>query len=128
MAGEVLAGEVAGEEQAGEAAGEMVAGEVAAGMSMELPAECLERPSAPPQEPWVEEARCAAPGEGLKIRHIRDPRLPHIQAPERAPGEALTLEGVVVTRVYEDKFSVQDADGGAYSGLCIQQSTRRFGN
>ena len=125
LAGEMQAGEVAGEEQAGEVAGEMMAGEVPAGMSMELPAECLERPSAPPQVPWVEEARCAAPGEGLKIRHIRDPRCStHIQAPERAPGEALTLEGVVVTRVYEDKFSVQDADGGAYSGLWVYNSQR----
>ena len=127
QAGEMQAGEIqAGEMQAGEIqAGEMQAGEMQAGMSIDLPAECQERPNAPPQEAWIEEARCASPGEGLRIRHIRDPRCPtHIQAPERAPGVPVTLEGVVVTRVYDDKFSVQDTEGGAYSGLWVYNSQR----
>jgi hypothetical protein len=126
-AGEVTAGEVtAGEVTAGEVtAGEVMAGEVMAGEVVELPAECLERPNPPPQSAWREEALCQSAGEGLKIRHIRDPRCAtHVVAPDRAPGENISLEGVVVTRVYDDKFAVQDADGGAFSGLWVYNNQR----
>jgi hypothetical protein len=37
---------------------------------------------------------------------------------------SVVLEGVVVTRVFEDKLSVQDAEGGAYSGLWVFNSQR----
>ena len=68
MAGATPAGEIAGE-VAGEVAGMMMGGD-------ELPAVCLERPSPPPQSDWRQEALCQAQGEGLKIRHLRDPRCP----------------------------------------------------
>ena len=146
--GEIMAGEVAGEiavggEVAGEVAGAVageVAGEIAgemagtmagtmAGMTagemagVEIPADCLERPNPSPQTSWREEAQCQAAGEGLKIRHLRDPRCPsHVTAPESRPGLQIALEGVVVTRVFEDKLSIQDAEGGAYSGLWVFNS------
>ena len=132
MAGEVMGGEGAGAQagsSAGEAAGESAgenAGEVAgesAGTMMggaDVPAVCLERPNPVPQGEWRQEALCQAAGEGLQIRHIRDPRCSdYISAPDRAPGVPVVLEGVVVTRVFGDKMSVQDADGGAYSGLWV---------
>ena len=119
MAGD-SAGDLAGT-PAGEVAGDL-GGEMA---GTELPAECLERPSPRPQPEWRQEALCQGEGEGLKIRHLRDPRCAsHVVGPDRAPGVPVVIEGVVVTRVFEDKMSVQDAEGGAYSGLWVFNNQR----
>ena len=121
-AGEV-AGDAAGDE-AGDAAGD-TAGDAAGEMMPEIAAECQERPTPDPQIAWREEASCQGDGEALKIRHLRDPRCPtYVEGPERAPGVSVSLEGVVVTRIFEDSFAVQDADGGAYSGLWVYNNQR----
>jgi hypothetical protein len=87
-----------------------------------LPAECNQMPVIGEQTPFATEARCQANGEDLKIRHLRDRRCSAtaLNAPSRQPGVDIELNEVVVTGIYgENKMSIQDLDGGVYSGMWL---------
>ena len=98
-----------------------------AGMTggIEPPAICFEM-NAPPEQPSFRlEASCRQGAEPLKVRHIRDPRCPeYMEGPTRAPGLPVSLSSLVVTGVFDDKISLQDQEGGAYSGLWAYSSGR----
>lgn len=91
-----------------------------------LPSMCQEVAQAPEQPMFRLDASCRQGAELLKVRHIRDPRCPeHIVGPTASPGEPVSLSSLVVTGVFgTDKMSVQDQEGGAYSGLWVYSSGR----
>ena len=92
---------------------------------VEAPAVCFEE-AAPLEQPTFRlEAACRQGSEPLKVRHVRDPRCPDfIEGPTRAPGVPATFTNLVVTGIFDDKISLQDQEGGAYSGLWAYSSGR----
>jgi len=111
----------------GASGGESLAGVESAGQmaGAEVPAVCHEQTSAPEQPSFRLEASCRQGAEMLKVRHIRDPRCPEfMEGPNSAPGLPVSLSSLVVTGVFGDKMSVQDQEGGAYSGLWVYSSGR----
>ena len=71
--------------------------------------------------------RCRTGNQALTIHDIRNPACPDYQRPpSNRPGINIELSSVVVTGIFgEDKFSVQDQSGGAFSGLWVYNSQRR---
>ena len=64
--------------------------------------------------------RCAQPGQALSIYDLQNPECPeHPEVPQSPLGIDVTLEGVIVTAVFNDTFFVQEATGGPYSGLAV---------
>jgi hypothetical protein len=93
-------------------------------MPIELPETCV-TPDRPAETQIDLSARCRVNNEPLKIRHIRDPRCTqdYIQPSPQRGGPEVVLESVVVTRTFGDGMSVQDQDGGAYSGIWVYSAS-----
>jgi|GEM_PF-1833301 len=110
----------------GGGAGMSGAGQEAGAMAgMEVPPICHEATSAPDQPSFRLDASCRQGAEMLKVRHVRDPRCPDfIEGPSASPGVPVAFSSLVVTGVFGDKMSVQDQEGGAYSGLWVYSSGR----
>lgn len=122
--GGVDGGEQGGDEPVWMQGGE--GGEMSGGTPLMIPDECLNTPPIPDQLELDLTPRCQTQGEPLKVRHIRDPSCSEtfVRAPEGQPGVEIQLEGLVVSGIFDDKFSVQDAEGGAFSGLWVYNSNR----
>ena len=81
---------------------------------------CFEPGPSPEDSPFAMEARCRANGGVLRIRDVRDSRCPdYAELPDRQPGLEFSFDEAIVTAVYDDAFTVQDPEGGAYSGLWV---------
>ena len=90
-----------------------------------VPPLCQDEPAPVEQTNFRLEAACRQGTEMLKVRHIRDPRCPeYMEGPTSAPGLPVYLSSLVVTGVFGDKMSVQDQEGGSYSGLWVYSSGR----
>ncbi|MFN3201581.1 MAG: lamin tail domain-containing protein [Bradymonadia bacterium] len=86
---------------------------------------CFDPGPMPSDSPFVLDARCRQPGGPLRIRDIRDQRCPDfMNLPDRQPGIDTTFNEAIVTGVYGDAFTVQDPEGGAYSGLWVFNRAR----
>lgn len=80
---------------------------------------CSALPEPPPQVPVNLGRRCRDGGP-LRIRDLRDMRCPDWQVyPDRQPGVEVVIEEAVVTAVFDDAFTIQDPEGGAYSALWV---------
>lgn len=87
---------------------------------------CQQTPEPPPQAPIDMNRRCRQGGP-LRIRDLRDMRCPDWQVyPTRLPGAAVTLEEAIVTGVFDDAFTIQDPEGGAYSALWVYNQRREL--
>lgn len=85
---------------------------------------CLDLPPPPPMGQFNVGPRCEQSARP-KIKDIRDPRCPGFQnLPDRQPGVEATIEGVVSAVYPPDAFTVQDPEGGAYSGLWVFDRSR----
>lgn len=89
---------------------------------------CQSTPEPPPQSPIDMNRRCRNGGP-VRIRDLRDMRCPDWQVyPARLPGVEVVIEEAIVTAVFEDAFTVQDPEGGAYSALWVFNQRREMQN
>ena len=118
-------GGMSGGQEGGETGGNQGGqeGGMSGGMEVSLPQVCTQLPAVMGSQ-FDTSARCRVENESLKIRHIRDNRCPdYIQAPDQRGGPEVRLESVVVTRTFGDSMSVQDQEGGVYSGLWVYSTS-----
>jgi hypothetical protein len=94
---------------------------------MPPPALCISGPLPSSQVNLDLSPRCRIGNQALKIHDIRNPACPDYRmVPDHRPGLDINLSSVVVTGIFgDDKFSVQDTEGGSFSGLWVYNSQRR---
>lgn len=103
-----------------------------AGMSITPPSSCIDPPAVVPEMVRLE-TRCRSGNESKRIQDYRNYRCDDFVRFRDEDGDGrsdntqnIVLDDVLVTGVYGTDFSVQDPDGGAFSGLWIFTDRREL--